>query len=278
MGVMAIEQSRSPAPAGYVELTAPSLPSGTRGMARVHAAAGVADAVREGGTLHDWAGTREERRPLQGRGTAWAVRLPDGQRVVVRHSRHGGLLAPLTGDRFLAPTRAPHELAAALRLAAAGVPTPGIVAYLTYPTGIPLLRRADVATTEIEDGSDLPAALARWPGERQHMLDAVATLIRRLTRAGAHHPDLNVKNILITLPGSPHHTGTHDTGPHDRGALAYVLDVDRVRFAVEGDRGVARANLDRLVRSVRRWGERRGALLDETELARIERMARPEGG
>ena len=34
----------------------------------------------------------------------------DVERVVVRHNRHGGLLAPLTRDLFRAPTRAPREL------------------------------------------------------------------------------------------------------------------------------------------------------------------------
>ena len=50
-----------------------------------------------------------------------------------RRNRHGGLFAPLTGDLFLSPTRAPYELAASLNLLSVGVPTPAILAYATYP-------------------------------------------------------------------------------------------------------------------------------------------------
>jgi hypothetical protein len=216
-------------------------------------------AVGTAGTLHRWASAQPGRRELHGRGVAWAVRLPDGPRIVVRHNRHGGLFAPLTGDRFLAPTRAPAELATAVRLAAAGVPTPAVLAYLLYPAG-PLLRRVDVATLEIADGADLPAALERWPTHRALLLSATARLVARLTRAGARHPDLNVKNVLLTVHG--------DT------PLAHVLDVDRIVFGDPGDPGLTDANMDRLARSVRRWHERRGPLLDDGELRRMERLVR----
>ncbi|HEU4631701.1 MAG TPA: lipopolysaccharide kinase InaA family protein, partial [Gemmatimonadaceae bacterium] len=199
---------------------------------------------------------------LQGRGIVHAVPLPEhGPRVVVRHARHGGLLAPLTGDRFLAPTRAPHELRVAVRLADAGVPTPRVVAYAVYPAG-PGLRRADVATAEIAGGLDLPAALAAWPEARAELLHAVGQLIATLGRAGARHPDLNVKNVLLT-PGSS------TTAPQ-----AYVLDVDRVRFRAPGDAATSEANVRRLLRSARKWGARHGTLLDAAEMAALRHDAR----
>src|SRR4051794_5825633 len=62
-------------------------------------------------TLHEYAARHPAARGFQGRGVAYAVPLPQsGVRVVVRHNRHGGFFAPLTGDRFLPPTRAPYEL------------------------------------------------------------------------------------------------------------------------------------------------------------------------
>ena len=92
------------APAGYTRFVL----SG----ADVVALGTCADAVRRAigeRSLYAYAATHPARRELRGRGAAYAVPLPDGQtRVVVRHSRHGGLLAPVTGDRFLPPTRAPH--------------------------------------------------------------------------------------------------------------------------------------------------------------------------
>jgi hypothetical protein len=61
----------------------------------------------------------------------------------------------------------------------------------------------------------------------------------RLAAAGAQHPDLNLKNVLISS--------------RDDGYSAYLLDVDRVAFHVPGDPMVARANLDRLLHSLRKW-------------------------
>src|SRR5205814_3048324 len=93
---------------------------------------GYLDAARtalKSGTLYDYAAQHEEAHSLSGRGIVYAVPLPNGERVVVRHNWHGGLLAPITGDVFLAPTRAPYELATSLRLMRHGVPTPEIVAY-----------------------------------------------------------------------------------------------------------------------------------------------------
>lgn len=248
-------------PPRYDTLSSPPLPGGVDAVARDDVAAAVTAALAAAGTLHDWAGQQDGRRALHGRGVAWSVPLPDGPRIVVRHNRHGGLLARLTGDRFLTPTRAPFELEASLRLAAAGVPTPAVVAYVLYGAG-PLLRRADVATLEIADGSDLPASLERWPAHRDAILAATARLVVQLTRAGARHPDLNVKNVLLTLDGDS--------------ALAYVLDVDRIVFGAPGDPRITESNTSRLARSVHRWHERRGPLLDDGELRRVERLVRDD--
>lgn len=248
-----------PAPAGYVRFAA--------GGAEVVARAEHADAVREavrGGTLYEWAERHPSARGFAGRGVAWAALLPDGRtRIVVRHSRHGGLLARLTGDRFLAPTRAPRELAAALRLAAAGVPTPEVVAYATYAAG-PGFRRADVATREIPSGRDLAWVLTNPPDAEAlaRNVHAVHQLLVRLYECGARHPDLNVKNVLLAPYDAPE-------------PVAYVLDVDRVVFDAPRARAVWHANVRRLVRSWTKWRERHGALVD---VAPFEAPWAPEPG
>jgi 3-deoxy-D-manno-octulosonic acid kinase len=203
-----------------------------------------ADAVRRataGQSLYAYAAAHPARRALRGRGVAYAVTLPDGEtHVVVRHSRHGGLLAPVTGDRFLAPTRAPHELRTALKLAQAGVSTPEVVAYATYPAGA-IFRRSDVATREVPGGRDLALCLdpAMPNAERAAALAATTELLRALDRAGAVHPDLNVKNVLIVAG--------------DAGALrAFVLDVDRVTFTDSEQASVGAANVRRIIRSARK--------------------------
>lgn len=228
-------------------------------VVRVEAMAPVARALAAG-TMERWAAGHPERRELRGRGAVWAVPLPDGRRVVVRHVRHGGMFAPLTGDRFPLPTRAPRELRTATRLAAAGVPTPTVVAYVLYPAG-PLLRRVDVVTDEVVGGLDLLAALATWPAHSAALLDATARLVGALSRAGARHPDLNVKNVLLTPPGA------------GRPPLAYVLDVDRVRFDARGHEAVLRANLDRLLRSARKLRDAGQLALPDAALARVAELA-----
>jgi hypothetical protein len=184
-------------------------------------AAAVDAILATGETLHAWAARAPDARALRGRGISYATQL-SGQRVVVRHSRHGGLLAPVTQDLFLAPTRAPHELDVAIRLRSAGVPTPEVVAYATYAV-FPGLRRADVVTREIAG----------------HLLvspEGAEGLLRALSHAGAVHPDLNMRNVLVD------------------GTIAYVLDVDRVYFLRPGDGRVTELNRARLMRSARKLG------------------------
>lgn len=232
--------------------------------ADVVALAPCADAVRQAvsvGSLYAYAATHPARRELRGRAAAYAVPLPgDATRVVVRHSRHGGLLAPVTGDRFLSPTRAPHELGAALRLAAMGVATPEVIAYATYPAG-PLLRRSDVATREIVGGRDLAQVLATGdaPEARAAALDAVVALLHDLERAGARHPDLNAANVLIV------------SGPN--GAGAFVLDVDRVVFGRPGADEVGAANARRLLRSLRKLRGLGRIVVTDAELDTLARAA-----
>ena len=252
--------ARAGTPPGYVHYLT------TRG-ADVVALAPLARAVREAlafGSLYEFAERQyaahaHGARRLQGRAPVYAVTLPDGAtRVVVRHSRHGGLLAPLTGDRFLAPTRAPHELGLSHRLREAGVRTPEIVAYALYPIA-PLLFRSDVATREVP-GRDLGESLRDDPDARPAMLEATAALLRDLTRAGARHPDLNVKNVLIA--------------PAGEGAFeAWVLDVDRVRMRTPGDPRVAAGNLERLARSARKWRALHGVQIADAELDRLASLA-----
>lgn len=219
------------------------------------------DAVRRAvgeRSLYDYAATHPDRRELRGRGVAYAVPLPDdATRVVIRHSRHGGLLAPVTGDRFLAPTRAPHELRTSLRLADAGVATPEVIAYATYPAG-GVLQRSDVATREVVGGRDLADVLAIPDAgtARAAALEATIGLLRSLERAGARHPDLNVTNVLIVAT---------DGGP----ARALVLDVDRVVFGNPGDARIGDANVRRLLRSARKLRSNGRITVTDAELSHL---------
>jgi hypothetical protein len=237
---------------------------GTIVVARRDHVEAVQTALRSG-TLYDYAAQQAGSRSLSGRGIAYATPLPNGEHVVVRHNRHGGLLAPLTGDRFLPPTRAPSELATSLRLASHGVPTPEIIAYVVYRAG-PLFRRSDVASREVPHSIDLGAVLTGSDAtERSIALGAAAMLIALLSACGARHHDLNIKNILLAR------TQTRT------GALqltAFVLDVDRVEFGRPGDSRITERNLERFMRSARKWRELHGARIESEDLARVAASVR----
>jgi hypothetical protein len=62
-------------------------------------------------------------------------------------------------------------------------------------------------------------------------------LFQQLTEAGARHPDLNVKNVLLADAAN----SAFD---------AFVLDVDRVWFDEPGSPRLVEANWSRFMRSV----------------------------
>lgn len=244
-------------PAGYVALTRP----GVEGAALAALEAPLRDALAEG-TFYEFAEHHAEAKPLSGRGVAYAVPLSSGDRVVVRRSRHGGLLGSIRDDRFFGATRAPRELELSLAMRRLGVPTPEVVAYATYPAGA-MFRRADVLTREVPRSRDLAAALGALSrtDSKRALLDATGALLAKLSIAGARHPDLNIKNILIA------------ENEFD-GIEAYVLDVDRVWLDKPAAQVVLESNLRRLSRSAVKWRRLHGLPIEEADLLAIESTAR----
>ena len=214
---------------------------GARAIVSIKCSASLRGVLEREG-LYEYAARQPDAVPFVGRAPVFAVSLPgDCGRVVVRHNMRGGWTAKISKDLFVLPTRGFRELIASLRLRASGVSTPEVVAYVSYPRNL-ILRRSDVATREIPNGHDLSVALARVTDHdhRVMVLEAVVKLLKALAQAGAYHQDLNLKNVLLTAGEGP-------------GLDAHVLDVDRVRFSSPGSPLVAKANLDRLIRSLRKW-------------------------
>jgi hypothetical protein len=100
------------------------------------------------------------------------------------------------------------------------------------------------------------------PAERLEAWRATARLLQRLAQTGVWHPDLNAKNVLILPPGFDEASGR---SVH----TAIVLDIDRVRLVVPGDPQLAEANLERLLRSLRKRARdaRNGPPVQESELS-----------
>jgi hypothetical protein len=251
------EIAGSRVPSGYVTLSV----NGKRVLAREWAADAVRQAVATG-TLYEWAAAQKDPDEMRGRGISYGVTIPAGYAsastpVVVRRNRHGGLLRFLTGEHFLLPTRAPLELATAVRLQEAGIPTPEVVACAVYPAA-GMFGRSDVMTRRLPKGDDLPAVWKEADASaRESLIESVAALLRALARVGAWHADLNLKNVYIAADG---------TVPHP-----YLLDVDRVTFP--GTPDVATRNFERLARSARKWRDRRGLDFDEDALAKLRALA-----
>lgn len=243
-------------PAGYVRVTAGRCSVVTLAEHEADARALLAE-----GTLYEAAARDLAARSYHGRGVAYAIALPvSGLHVVVRHNRRGGLLAPIRRDFFFPPTRAPRELRSALRLERVGIPTPQVIMYgIERRFGI--LRRSDVVTREISNSGEFATFLVSdaGPTERAEAWRAVRALVSALGDAGARHHDLNAKNILLSRTAD--------------GFQAWLLDIDRVTFGGQRSLAVRRGNVARLARSLRKWRDERGALVDDAELAALESLA-----
>jgi hypothetical protein len=223
-------------PAGYQE----TLVRDAKLVAHASAIRFLQQMLDEKKTLHGWAAAQPGARAFRGRGVAYAVNLPDTEvGVVVRHSAHGGTLAPVTKDAFRKP-RAADELRLSWTLRHVGIPTPRVLGYALYPVARGLLWRADVVLREIPESWDL-AAIFQGGGDQATLRRAVTatrTLLKQMSDVWCHHPDLNLKNILIA-------PDEDSTDP-----VAWLLDVDTVHFAAKD---AEELNRQRLLRSARKW-------------------------
>lgn len=206
-------------------------------------------------TLYEWAAQQPGRDVFHGRGEAYGVSL-GSSRVVVRHARRGGALAGLLGDRYVGAPRFVREIDIASRLSNSGVATPRVLVGVMYPSF--LVHRADVATERV-DGTDLFTMFFREDppqGEpRREIFRAVGTLVRKLHNAGFVHPDLQLRNVLVSAAASR------------LPPAAWLLDVDTCRPISPRDQERRRANLARFERSWAKWNALQGTHLTDDDLA-----------
>jgi len=216
----------------------------------------LAEIVREHDTLYDWAAEQPQPRAMRGRAPVYVATLPTcGIPVVVRHGWHGGVLAPLTADRFRRPTRAPLEMERSTALRAAGIPTTEVLGFARYPAAFGLCE-VDVVTRFVADAADLGMVLAGLAPfvDCETALSATQRLLMQLADHGVIHPDLNVKNVLLR--------------PTSEGIEALIIDVDVVRWdAKRAPVDTMRANLARLTRSVRKWRTHFGCDVTDARIA-----------
>ncbi len=177
--------------------------------------------------------------------------------VVVRRCRHGGWWRHLAGDRYRGEHRARREIDNAERLRSLGVPTPEIVGAVFYPAGA--FRRMDLITVQVAQGRDLVEFLAAAPAapRRDEALAAARRLLERCAAGGAHHRDLNARNILL----APRAGGD--------AVDAWLLDVEDIAWMPERADAARRGNHARLTRSLRKRVRRGDLRLDAAQLAAV---------
>jgi 3-deoxy-D-manno-octulosonic acid kinase len=160
----------------------------------------VQQAITLSGTLYGYAVAQPGVREFTGRGAAYGMTTAHGQ-WVVRHYRRGGRVARVLGDRYLrvGASRPLRELRASVAARSRGVPTPEVVAAITYSAGA--FYRADLATRYVEDSADLAdSVLGAGRGTAEERIEtwrAAGALLRLAFAAGVEHRDLNLRNILI---------------------------------------------------------------------------------
>lgn len=184
--------------------------------------------LEAGRTVYQWAAAHPEALEMRGRALVFAVPAPvagpdSRERWVVRHYHRGGWMARLLEDRYLATgsPRPEREARAAAAVRARGIPTPAVVAGVSYPAGA--FYRSDLVTELVPGAADLAEILFSpydGPTPRLEALRASGRLIRRLELAGVFHTDLNAKNIVIA--------------GGEGGIEAHMVDLDRCRVRVPG--------------------------------------------
>lgn len=175
---------------------------------------------------------------LGGRAAHPVVAMSDGELAVVRRYRRGGLMRHVNRDRYLRGHRAFDEVRATERARAGGVRTLEVVAGIEVPQRFGY--RALLATVLLPGARDLAEFLAAEPSQaaRSAALREAGRQVGRMHAAGVAHPDLNLRNLLVTGREAPE---------------VWIIDFDRARTwrgAVPADR--RERDWKRLLRSARK--------------------------
>jgi len=181
---------------------------------------------------------------VRGRGSTLFVSR-DQEVWVLRHYRRGGFMSRLTADNYLwmglERTRAFREWRLLQELFDRGMPVPRPVAAHVSRNG--LSYRADLITACIRDTQSWASMIGSGEVRDSHW-QSIGSTVRRFHDQGVDHTDLTAHNILI-----------------DDQQRIFVVDFDKGGFRSRG--GWKKANLDRLLRSLRKVSMETGAAFDE---------------
>lgn len=155
-------------------------------------------------------------RTAGGRRAHAVVQLPDGERILFREYLRGGAIRHLNRATYFLGHRAFDELRVTVEAGRRGVSVPPVFAAIERPARIGYT--ATLLVGWIEGAVDL----ARWvetvpAAERVEMMRRVGAEIARMHDAGIVHPDLNLRNLLV----SPDREGSS--------GRVVIIDFDRAK-------------------------------------------------
>lgn len=173
-----------------------------------------------------------------GRGSAWFIDVCD-QACVLRHYFRGGLVGRLTKDRFiwngLKRTRAWLEWELLAFMREEGLPVPMPMGAAVHRDG--LFYTCDILTQEIPSTRTLADFLANQDLDTS-VWESIGHTIAQFHSHNIWHSDLNARNILL-----------------DEGQSVFLIDFDKSGVRKDSESWKS-ANLDRLLRSLRKFSDR----------------------
>ncbi len=188
--------------------------------------------------IYDFLKEQPDTRLLRGRKPVALGRV-GAYELVVKRMYHGGLLAGLTRDRFISPSRF-HRIPRVTRhLHDNHVPTPPIAFVAWERRG--LFYSAEIGIVYIPNATDCSDYLfppgAAVPDDMETCIQKVAECVRSLHATRVFHPDLNLMNFLYEKPD------------------IWLLDMDKARLTSGLTPAQKTKNLQRLIRSIRKQGK-----------------------
>ena len=188
---------------------------------------------------------KREARTVSGRRAHLSVAIENGERMIVRHYSHGGLLGFATRDFYCLGSRSFRELALTEEIRASGIPTVCSIGAI-HQRLLLFFYRAYFLTREISEAKNFIEYLSETgrsaQGEqlsrkRGILRDAGHTL-RKFHDAGFFHADLQLKNLMVA------------------DAKTYLIDFDRSYRKQPLSQKERLNNLLRLNRSADKWKQK----------------------
>jgi RIO-like serine/threonine protein kinase len=124
-----------------------------------------------------------------------------GKKLACRKYTHGGLFRALMRDLFFSAARSSQEVDVMLLLKRSGFP---VVTPFATITEVGALRKRLYLCTILEEGATNLLEYLKQSGTKTRLraVKRFAGLLWELERAGVYHPDLHLKNVLLTHDGN----------------------------------------------------------------------------